>query len=92
MSELQQYYEACKANQWVRKDETECGCKGSGWFLSQVDTFHSCPLHNTGQPHPEELYSEEPDWEVEREIERRFKGTDDNEDEQSVNDDMNAGA
>ena len=36
-------------------DEAEhCPCHGSGWALSNVDTWHCCPIHHTNQIHPEE--------------------------------------
>ena len=54
MSELEQYYEACQAGMFAREDASECGCGGCGWFLSQVDTWHSCPVHFAGQAHPED--------------------------------------
>lgn len=33
---------------------TECPCQGTGWLLSEYDSWHKCPSHNVGQPHPEE--------------------------------------
>ena len=62
MSELQHYFsEFCQSGAWVREKASECGCGGHGWFLSEVDTFHQCRVHYTGQPHPEdpELYEDE---------------------------------
>lgn len=53
MSELQQYYSAVCNGYWKAEDPSECGCRGSGWFLSDVDTVHQCSMHYTGQPHPE---------------------------------------
>jgi hypothetical protein len=52
VSELQQYYDACQSGAFACEDEAECPCRG-GWFLSQVDTLHKCPLHYKGQPNPE---------------------------------------
>ena len=54
-SELQQYYDAVCRNPslWSHPDPAECGCHGSGWWLSDVDTWHECPAHYTGQTHPE---------------------------------------
>lgn len=54
MSELEQYYQeyAC-GNAWIAEDASECGCRGRGWFLSQVDTWHRCPVHGKGAAHPE---------------------------------------
>ena len=53
MSELQQCYDNAKAGWWILEDASECGCRGSGWLLSQVDTLHKCYIHNDGQPDPE---------------------------------------
>lgn len=61
MSELQNYYDNyARANVWADSDPERCGCHGSGWFLSDLDTFHRCPVHYTGQPHPEEDTPNEP--------------------------------
>lgn len=43
---------------WVREDPEACGCRGSGWFLSQLDTWHRCGRHYTGQPDPEWDYED----------------------------------
>lgn len=39
---------------WKDEDPALCGCHGSGWFLSEVDTIHKCSIHWVGQPHPED--------------------------------------
>lgn len=67
MSELQHYYDECAySGSWKRLDPEECGCKGSGWFLSQVDTWHKCSIHHDGsQRHPEDDYVSEDDIEPE---------------------------
>lgn len=54
MSELTQYYNefAC-AGVWASPETSECGCRGSGWFLSEVDTYHRCGFHYDGQPNNE---------------------------------------
>ena len=55
MSELTDYYrEVACGGAWMAKEAAECGCGGSGWWLSDVDTWHSCRIHNTGQQHPED--------------------------------------
>ena len=54
MSELQQYYDDFRRGQWAQEDPKDCPCGGSGWALSDVDTFHKCPKHHTDQPHPED--------------------------------------
>lgn len=53
MSELQHYYQNFCANYWAHPDAEICRCKGRGWVLSEVDTWHECPYHK-GQPHPED--------------------------------------
>jgi len=53
MSELQTYYDAFKTAYWADEDAAVCRCKGSGWVLSEVDTFHECPVHYDGQPNNE---------------------------------------
>lgn len=35
------------------RDAADCRCHGGGWLLSEVDTWHKCPDHFTGQIHPE---------------------------------------
>ena len=60
---LQQIYdEACNSSTWNDKDPAKCGCRGSGWFLSDLDTEHLCHLHNDGQP--SRAHGEEEDWAV----------------------------
>ncbi len=59
MSEYQNYYtNFAEAGVWKNPDKDLCGCRGSGWFLSEVDTWHHCHLHNTGQIHPEMDYGD----------------------------------
>ena len=38
----------------------DCWCGGSGWVLSDWDTFHECPHHYNGQPN-----NDSPEWEWE---------------------------
>lgn len=59
MSELQHYYDMCRQGAFARNDADECGCRGHGWFLSEVDTWHECPVHYAGQRHPEDDRSDE---------------------------------
>ena len=33
---------------------SRCPCNGSGWFLSDYDTWHKCSIPHKGQPHPED--------------------------------------
>jgi hypothetical protein len=50
MSELSLYYENFCAGWWAEEDEDKCPCHGGGWALSDVDTWHKCPIHYRGQP------------------------------------------
>lgn len=54
---LQANYEAFKlavnAGHLSHADESYCGCRGGGWFLSDLDTWHECPEH-PGRRHPED--------------------------------------
>lgn len=56
MSDLQAYYNnfASQPSRWMDSDPARCGCRGSGWWASEVDTWHECPVHFTGQTHPED--------------------------------------
>jgi hypothetical protein len=56
MSEYQGYYDNyCRANVWATNEPEECGCRGSGYWASEVDTWHQCPYHfEKGQGHPED--------------------------------------
>lgn len=50
---LQQYYESF--SRLLVPESCHCLCGGSGWALSDVDTWHQCPFHYQGnQPHPED--------------------------------------
>ena len=39
---------------WAHPEAEHCGCRGSGWWASELDTFHECRFHQRGQPHPED--------------------------------------
>jgi hypothetical protein len=52
MGELQDYYDNFRTGYWACEDETECPCRGRGWALSEVDTWHKCPVHFVGQLDP----------------------------------------
>lgn len=53
MSELQAYYDTFRTGYWATENEGECLCHGRGWALSDVDTWHKCPVHFRGQLGPE---------------------------------------
>lgn len=38
---------------WASRNPSKCICSG-GWLLSDYDTYHRCPFHGQGVPHPEE--------------------------------------
>lgn len=61
MSELQQYYDDFRTGYWADPDPAHCRCRGSGYALSEVDTWHQCPYHfKPGQGHPEDDHYSEP--------------------------------
>lgn len=37
---------------WAETNPFRCPCKGRGWFLSDFDSYHRCPIHGNGVPHP----------------------------------------
>ena len=51
---LQEIYNAWCSGMWATEPKEDCPCRGYGWGLSDVDTWHKCPRHNNGQPHPED--------------------------------------
>jgi hypothetical protein len=53
MSELAAYYEAFRTGWWAMESADACPCHGSGWALSEVDTWHECRFHFAGQLHPD---------------------------------------
>jgi hypothetical protein len=50
---LQHYYDSVCRGDWANVNPSLCGCRGRGWFLSDLDTYHECPIHYIGQAHPE---------------------------------------
>jgi hypothetical protein len=50
----QYYQDVCCSHAWVHPDKAECGCRGKGWWLSELDTWHQCPYHGKDVPHPED--------------------------------------
>ena len=41
-------------NLWAQVNPAKCPCRGSGWLLSDYDTYHRCGLHAEGASHPED--------------------------------------
>jgi hypothetical protein len=58
-SEYTSYYEDFKTGYWADSDARVCRCKGHGWTLSEVDTWHRCPFHGVGKAHPDDEVEEE---------------------------------
>lgn len=56
---LKDYYDEFRRGYWADEDPNVCKCRGSGYALSDVDTWHECPFHyRKGQRHPEDDYPE----------------------------------
>ncbi len=53
-SELSLYFDAFKTGYWAHPVASECLCRGSGWALSEVDTWHKCREHYEGQRDPDD--------------------------------------
>ena len=54
---LQSYYDNfANTSRWQDNDPEQCGCGGSGWWLSELDTWHRCGTHGTKENsrHPED--------------------------------------
>lgn len=59
MSSLENSYEGFRTHKelWSDPCPEACRCHGSGFALSDVDTWHTCPYHYVaGQRHPEDDY------------------------------------
>ncbi len=54
-SEQAAYYQAFSTGYWASEDAASCPCHGQGYVLSEVDTWHECPVHFCGQLHPDAL-------------------------------------
>ena len=65
MSELQHDYDTFRTGYWATANAEDCPCH-DGWALSEVDTWHKCPVHFAGQLHPEtcESFEDEADYET----------------------------
>ena len=46
-------YRELQSGRWALVNPSTCPCRGHGWLLSDLDTFHRCPMHGSGVPHPE---------------------------------------
>jgi hypothetical protein len=43
---------------WNELNPRRCPCRGSGWLISDYDTFHRCCTHGAGVPHPEDEHTD----------------------------------
>ena len=59
MSMHEDYYRDFCAALWRDEDPARCGCRGRGWVLSDLDTWHQCPIHGKGARHPEDDHGDE---------------------------------
>lgn len=52
---LQDEYRYMESGQWAERNPLTCPCRGGGWLLSDLDTWHKCPVHkHEGMGHPED--------------------------------------
>jgi len=71
---LKAYYDSFASSAWAHPEAEKCACRGRGYALSEVDTWHECPEHFVpGQPHPEE-YDGSWDWDQEAELKKYKAG------------------
>jgi len=49
-----QVWQELNLNAWADPNPFICLCRGSGWLLSDLDSWHKCPWHGENVPHPEE--------------------------------------
>ena len=47
-------YRELESGMWASVLPSDCPCRGQGWLLSDLDTWHRCPVHGRGVPHPED--------------------------------------
>ena len=47
------YLASIRQGHWCHEDASKCPCGGGGWFLSELDVWVACRLHDG--PHPEWL-------------------------------------
>jgi hypothetical protein len=54
MEYMHQVWYDLNNGQWAEINPASCPCRGRGWFLSDYDTYHRCPIHGNGVPHPQD--------------------------------------
>ncbi len=65
MSESEDYFSMFNSGCWAVEEAGDCLCGGRGWALSEVDTWHKCPVHFCGQLDPQDYDSPMTDDEFE---------------------------
>lgn len=48
----QHMFQELRSGRWAEINPSKCPCRG-GWLVSDLDTYHQCPIHGGGVPHPE---------------------------------------
>ncbi len=74
MNQMEHDYAQLQTGAWALNSPRLCPCRGGGWFLSDLDTYHCCPIHGAGAPNPEydgerydgEDYGDYADWALQR--------------------------
>jgi hypothetical protein len=59
MCEYTDYFRMMESGQWAEINPSKCRCQGAGWVNSEMGTWHKCPIHGAGVPHPEWAHDEE---------------------------------
>lgn len=52
MTMLQDMYDDLRTGFWANRNPNRCPCRGSGWYLSDLDIPFRCRLHGRGVPEP----------------------------------------
>jgi len=62
-NQLAEEYRWMNTGAWAMPKPEDCPCHGSGWCLSDLDTWHRCPVH-VGGLHPDEweVYMDALEW------------------------------
>ena len=53
MNAMQAEFQGWERGGWEHPAPSKCPCKGTGWALSNLDTWHKCQVHGFGTQHPE---------------------------------------
>lgn len=53
MNQLEHDYAQLQSGNWALMSPRLCPCRGGGWFLSDLDTYHRCPIHGLDAQDPD---------------------------------------